>query len=247
MDETTDHDSLPATTQSNSSQRLDEDAMEELREARAAITAMKDRLQRVLGSMTEGYYVLDPEWRFVEMNAVAEQHFQRPAAGLLGKNIWEETGVTSDSPLRRAFHEAVAGGRPVHFEAESHLSPGYWSDLHLHPHDGALDVYFHDITDRKRVELALRESEAVFRSFFDSPGVMRGIVELADGKIVHVSCNAAAAEMARRGSGVNRRQVRKRRGHSRRGGAALGQPLRGEPALGQTRHHGIRPPGHRRP
>jgi PAS domain S-box-containing protein len=39
------------------------------------------------------------------------------------------------------------------------------------------------------------ESETVLRSFFDSPGVMRGIIELVEGVIVHVSCNDAAARM----------------------------------------------------
>lgn len=53
---------------------------------------------------------------------------------------------------------------------------------------------------RQRQEAAesnrlLRENAAVLRSFFDSAGVMRGIVELTDGSIVHVSCNQAAAKM----------------------------------------------------
>ena len=52
-----------------------------------------------------------------------------------------------------------------------------------------------DVTRRKRAEEALRESEAVLRSFFDSPGMMRGFVDLVGGDIVHVSCNAAAAKM----------------------------------------------------
>ncbi|HYW46068.1 MAG TPA: PAS domain S-box protein [Bryobacteraceae bacterium] len=52
-----------------------------------------------------------------------------------------------------------------------------------------------DVTRHRRAEEALRESEAVLRSFFDSPGMMRGFVEIIDGAIVHVSCNAAAAEM----------------------------------------------------
>ena len=52
-----------------------------------------------------------------------------------------------------------------------------------------------DVTRRKRAEEALRESETALRSFFDSPGMMRGFIDLVDGDIVHVSCNAAAAEM----------------------------------------------------
>ena len=52
-----------------------------------------------------------------------------------------------------------------------------------------------DITSRRQAEEALRDSEAVLRSFFDSAGVIRGFVDLVDGVIVHVSCNAAAAEM----------------------------------------------------
>ena len=60
-----------------------------------------------------------------------------------------------------------------------------------------------DVTRRRRAEEALRESEAVLRSFYDSPGMMRGIVEMIDGGVVHVSCNAAAAEMF----GVDRESI----------------------------------------
>jgi PAS domain S-box-containing protein len=52
-----------------------------------------------------------------------------------------------------------------------------------------------DVTQRRRAEEALRENEAVLRSFFDSAGVIRGIVDIVEGGIVHVACNAAAAEM----------------------------------------------------
>src|ERR1035438_875276 len=44
-------------------------------------------------------------------------------------------------------------------------------------------------------EKEAREKEAILRSFFDSAGVMRGIVDLTDGCIIHVSCNQAAAKM----------------------------------------------------
>ena len=50
-----------------------------------------------------------------------------------------------------------------------------------------------DITETKQTETALRELESMLRSFFDSAGVMRGIVELEQNDILHVSDNAVSA------------------------------------------------------
>ncbi|HKB65592.1 MAG TPA: PAS domain S-box protein [Pyrinomonadaceae bacterium] len=50
-----------------------------------------------------------------------------------------------------------------------------------------------DITETKQTETALRELESVLRSFFDSAGIMRGIIELEQNDILHVSDNALGA------------------------------------------------------
>jgi len=52
-----------------------------------------------------------------------------------------------------------------------------------------------DISEQRRIQKELRESEALLRSFFDNPGMMRGMVELVDGRIIHVYCNEAAAQL----------------------------------------------------
>lgn len=50
-----------------------------------------------------------------------------------------------------------------------------------------------DITERKRAEDALTQSESTLRSFFNSGAMMMGIVELLDGDILHVSDNRCVA------------------------------------------------------
>lgn len=48
--------------------------------------------------------------------------------------------------------------------------------------------------ERQRSEIALRQSEANLRSFYDSAAMMMGIVELIDNDILHISDNAATAK-----------------------------------------------------
>src|SRR6185437_1450470 len=50
-----------------------------------------------------------------------------------------------------------------------------------------------DITENRQTEPALRELESVLHSFFDSAGIMRGIVELEQNDILHIFDNALSA------------------------------------------------------
>ncbi|MGP8247529.1 MAG: PAS domain-containing protein [Bryobacteraceae bacterium] len=113
-----------------------------------------------------------------------------------------QVGRMVPDDLRHAVEQALAQGAPAEFDVRV---GGRDYSFVVAPVAGRrwANLYGRDMTGRNRAEEALRESEAVLRSFFDSPGLMRGVVELVEGRVVHVSCNAAWAEMC----GVERESI----------------------------------------
>lgn len=110
------------------------------------------KLQGVLNSITEAYFVLDRQWHIVDFNPVAEREFlKRPKSDLLGKNFWEEYPAAVGNEYYQHYHEAFASGQPVHFEAKSALVP-IWYEVHAYPRGGKLEIYLHNINERKLAE-----------------------------------------------------------------------------------------------
>ena len=104
--------------------------------------------------------------------------------------------------------------------------------------DGLLICVCRDISDRKRAERSLQQSEAVLRSFFNSTPLMMGVVEVRGDEIIHISDNAVTAslfnltpeEMRRRSDkdmGIPSDIVRMWIGYYRQA-AITGQPVRFE-------------------
>ena len=115
-----------------------------------------------------------------------------------------ETRLHPDDRQRAlaALNDSLAGETPRHSaEFRFRHKDGSWrwiyarGELLRGPDGRALRmVGSHvDFTERRHAEERLREQEVVLRSFFDSPGVMRGIVELNERDIVHVSDNRVTA------------------------------------------------------
>jgi PAS domain S-box-containing protein len=151
-----------------------------------------DSARQVITNIADGYYALDSEWRFVDLDHLAEEHFGRCASELLGRNIWSETGTTPDSPVYAKFHEAAAGKQRMRFELESLARASQRSEFSLHPRPGGgLDVFFRDVTERRRSEDSLRESEERFRELTEAS--FEGLVIHADGVLLDV--NSRITEM----------------------------------------------------
>ena len=111
----------------------------------------------VLESTTDSVIVLDRDGRFVYLNERAKAMLA-PGRDLLGKNIWQELPQPADGAFAASCRKAMVQRFPVRCE-EFYAPLGMWFENSIYPCGDGIAVYFRDISEQKRQEQALRDSE----------------------------------------------------------------------------------------
>ncbi|MGH9971461.1 MAG: PAS domain S-box protein [Pyrinomonadaceae bacterium] len=144
------------------------EASRERDETLEALRESNEKVKRILESITDLYYSLDREWRFVDINIVTEKRFGKTRQELIGKVIWDVYPEAAASPLFTNFHKALEEMVPVHFELASKIVPGVWFEAHAYPSDDGLTVYLRDITGRRQAEITNHLLAAIVESSDDA-------------------------------------------------------------------------------
>jgi PAS domain S-box-containing protein len=126
--------------------------------------AIAASLKNVLNSTTDGFAVLDKEWRYTYMNLRGAGMISMRPDDLIGHCIWELFPGSFETPFGVTCRQAVESGQPGHVTAFYPEPLNVWLECRCYPSEHGLSVYFRDVTEQKRAAQMLALSEARYRS-----------------------------------------------------------------------------------
>ena len=148
-------------------------------EARRRLAAERDRLASVLEGMWEGFALLDRDFRILDVNSRGLLLDGRRKEELTGRSHWEAYPGTETDEIGRLYRKAMSERVPVALEHAYRWPDGReaWLDMRAFPVPEGLAIFYRDITDRKRAEESLRESEDRFRNMADHAPVKMWVTD----------------------------------------------------------------------
>ncbi|HPZ97274.1 MAG TPA: PAS domain S-box protein [Phycisphaerae bacterium] len=141
----------------------------------------RDRVATVLERVTDAFFALDPDWRFIYLNREAEV-LLGSGRKLIGQYIWDCFPQAAGSEIHCNCKQAVQRQMPVHFE--SYYEPhGRWYEIRAYPDAKGLSVYFTDVTHRRKAEEALKRADEQLRAAAIAAHAVMFNLDLVSGKV----------------------------------------------------------------
>jgi signal transduction histidine kinase/DNA-binding response OmpR family regulator len=144
------------------------------------------------------FEVLDDDLRYLAVNAAVARRFRHGDEGLFGR-LASEVGLPGPddlAPWLARIGEVVRGGHVTRMEiaAAGRVQQVTLCPAGLAPSGRPLVALFdEDISARKSVERALRESEAALRALFEGAPLCMGVLEIEEpDELVHAAANPSA-------------------------------------------------------
>ena len=115
------------------------------------------RLEAVLESVSDAFYALAADWRYVVFNRAAEEYFGVARSAVLGRELWETFPQGLGTPFEKYCRAAMDEGVSTTFETTSRLRPDRVVELRIVPmRGGGVAITLSDITERKSADARQR-------------------------------------------------------------------------------------------
>ncbi len=146
----------------------------ELRRAEELLKHSEERYRSTLDGMMEGCQLIGSDWTYVYVNPAAAAQARMEREQLVGRRMMDVLPGLEQTQLYAVLKECMEQRVHRRIENEFHYPDGSsaWFELSIQPVADGLFVLSLDITERKRFEAVLRESEERYRDLFDNASDM---------------------------------------------------------------------------
>lgn len=143
--------------------------------------SVEERLTAILENMAEAFIEIDTAWRVTSANHQAEQLLNKNTDDLCSQLLWDVFPVEATTQFYQQCHQVIVEKICVEFE-EFYPTLNRWFKVKLCPTFNGLLAYLLDITERKELEITLRQQQDFLTVLLDN--VQAGIVACdAEGKL----------------------------------------------------------------
>ena len=142
-------------------------------------------ITRIIDSIGDGIYVVDKDWNFIFVNERIAKMIGHKPSEMVGKNGWQFFPKIVGTIYEKNLLEAMTKGEIRSFEWKGYYSDDIW-EIRVYPFEEGLIVCARDVSERKKTEDALKESEERFsKAFYLNPSAMA--ISNINGQIVDVN------------------------------------------------------------
>ncbi len=151
----------------------------------------KKKLDLTINRINEAVISVDTKGRYTFLNDAALATHSLEREKTLGKIIWDVHPESVGTDFWHLYNKAVTSGMPT--EDESYYpSIDKWFSVKIYPSETGLTIFYHDITESKRIEIALTKSEEKYRTLFYKSPLPSWLYDLESLRFVDV--NEAAVQ-----------------------------------------------------
>jgi len=116
------------------------------------------RIGGILESVSDAFFALDAQWRFIYVNREAERIIGRNRRELIGRSIWDEVPEPVGLLVRGQLERATDTDTAVEFEA-LHPTLGIWLEIRVYPSADGVAVSLRDVSLRRAAQSAANSAQ----------------------------------------------------------------------------------------
>lgn len=127
----------------------------------------KKRTQEILHNLAEGYYLIDKNWRYINVNPYGGQLAGFDYRYMIGKSVWEVFPDSRESPFYLVLQKAMREQKHMRFEGQAAHSLR-WFETNIYPEPEGISVFSKDVTEQALARIELEKSEAHYRTLIEA-------------------------------------------------------------------------------